>query len=56
MPYITKLHINTDRIHPYPYDVLAVKYAKNIDLSNKVTFLIGENGCGKPPLARVCDA
>ena len=50
MPYITKLHINTDRIHPYPYDVLAVKYAKNIDLSNKVTFLIGENGCGKSTL------
>lgn len=50
MPYITKLHINTDRVHPYPYDVPAVKYAKHIDVSNQITFLIGENGCGKSTL------
>tara|TARA_R110002096_G_scaffold408655_1_gene607858 strand:- start:407 stop:1198 length:792 start_codon:yes stop_codon:yes gene_type:complete len=50
MTYLSSLHINTKRIHPYPYDVPAIKYAKHIDLSNQITFLIGENGSGKSTL------
>jgi len=48
--YLSSLHVNTQRTHPYPYDVPAIKFAKNIDLSNKITFLIGENGSGKSTL------
>jgi len=50
MPYLSSIHINTEKKHPYPYDVPAVKYAKHIDLSNNITFIIGENGTGKSTL------
>ena len=50
MPYISSLHINTQKEHPYPYNVPAIKYAKDIDVSNSITFLVGENGCGKSTL------
>jgi predicted ATPase len=50
MPYLSSIHINTKKRHPYPYDVPAIKYAKHVDLSNNITFLIGENGSGKSTL------
>lgn len=50
MSYLASLHINTKRVHPYPYDVPAIRYAKHIDLSNNITFIIGENGSGKSTL------
>lgn len=50
MVYLSSLHINTDKRHPYPYDIPAIRFAKHIDLSNKITFIIGENGCGKSTL------
>lgn len=50
MPFLSTIHINSNKVHPYPYDVPAVKYAKHIDVSNQVTFIIGENGSGKSTL------
>lgn len=50
MPYLKHLHINTQKTHPYPYDIPAIKHAKQIDVSNKITFIIGENGTGKSTL------
>lgn len=50
MPYISKLHINCQKTNPFPFSVPAIKYAKNIDLSNPVTFFIGDNGTGKSTL------
>jgi len=50
MPYLSSIHLNTEKKHPYPYDVPAIKNAKNIDVSNSVTFIIGENGTGKSTL------
>ena len=50
MPYLSTLNINTERTHPYPYDVPAIKFAKNLDVSDAVTFLVGENGSGKSTL------
>lgn len=50
MSYLAALHINTDKKHPYPYNVPAILAAKQIDLSNPVTFFIGENGSGKSTL------
>lgn len=50
MPYISSLHINTDRIHPYPYDIPAIRFAKNIEFSSPITFIIGDNGTGKSTL------
>ena len=50
MAYLNSIHINTYKTHPFPYDIPAIKYAKNIDLSNPITFLVGENGTGKSTL------
>lgn len=50
MPYIKKLSLLPAREHPYPYDVPAVRYAKQLDFSNPVTFIIGDNGTGKSTL------
>ena len=50
MPYLSSVNFNTRKAHPYPYDVPAIKFAKDIDLSNAITFLIGENGMGKSTL------
>lgn len=50
MPYLSTININTVREHPFPYDVPAIKYAKNLDFSNHVTLLVGENGTGKSTL------
>ncbi len=50
MPYLASVNINTTRQHPFPFDVPAIKFAKEIDLSNNITFLVGENGTGKSTL------
>lgn len=50
MSYLSSLHINTDIKNPYPFDVPAIKFAKNVDVSNQITFIIGENGTGKSTL------
>ncbi|KAA1242593.1 AAA family ATPase [Aquimarina sp. RZ0] len=50
MSYLASIHIKADREHPYPYNVPAIKFAKNIDVSNNITFIIGENGSGKSTL------
>jgi len=50
MTYISTLNITTNRIKPYPFDVPAIKYAKQIDLNSQITFLVGENGTGKSTL------
>lgn len=50
MPYLKSININTERTHPFPYDIPAIKYARDIDVSNKITFLVGENGTGKSTL------
>src|SRR5690606_11183646 len=50
MSYLSSLHIETNRTHPFPYDIPAIKYAKNTDVCNSITFLVGENGSGKSTL------
>jgi len=50
LPYLNTININTNRSHPFPYDIPAIKNAKNLDFSNQITFLIGENGTGKSTL------
>ena len=50
MPYLSSINFNTNKLHPYPYDIPAIKFAKNINLSKPITFFIGENGTGKSTL------
>lgn len=50
MPYISKVSIDCSRERPFPFDISAVKYAKGLDFSNPITFIIGDNGTGKSTL------
>ena len=50
MPYLSSLSVIAERTHPFPYDVSAIKFAKDIDVSAPVTFIIGDNGTGKSTL------
>ncbi len=47
MPYLTSLSIKTEKTHPFPYDVPAIKFGQDVQLDTAVTFLIGDNGTGK---------
>lgn len=53
MPYITRLSLNTPRSHPFPYDIPAVRFAKDITLGPSVTCFVGDNGMGKSTLLEV---
>jgi predicted ATPase len=50
MPFIKSFSINTNKEGTFPFDIPAVQFAKNIELSNKVTIFVGDNGCGKSTL------
>ena len=50
MPYLKSLNISSLKQNPFPYNVSAIKFAKQIDLSNKINFIIGDNGTGKSTL------
>ena len=50
MPFLQSLSVNTPKQHPFPYNIPAVKYAKNVLFDSPVTILVGDNGCGKSTL------
>lgn len=50
MSFIRSFTINTDRQHPFPYNIPAVKFAREIVLDERVTIFVGDNGCGKSTL------
>jgi len=50
MPFIKSFTINADRENPFPYNIAAVKYAKQVTLNDSVTIFVGDNGCGKSTL------
>ena len=50
MPFIKSFSINTDKRNPFPFNIPAVQYARDIMLDNKVTIFVGDNGCGKSTL------
>ncbi len=50
MPFLQSFSINTEKKNPFPFNIPAVKFAKQIQLDKKVTLFIGDNGCGKSTL------
>src|SRR5258708_3422219 len=50
MPFIKSFSITTDKQNPFPFNIPAVKFAKQMGLDNKVTIFVGDNGCGKSTL------
>ena len=49
MPFIQSFSINTEKQRPFPFNIPAIQFAKNITL-NKVTIFVGDNGSGKSSL------
>lgn len=50
MPYLSSLDVETNKTNPFPYNIPAVRFAKNIQFTSPVTFIIGDNGTGKSTL------
>src|ERR1700754_2671401 len=50
MAFIKSLSINTEKKHPFPFNIPAVRMAKQVDLGAPVTIFVGDNGCGKSTL------
>lgn len=50
MPFIKSFSINANRQSPFPFNIPAVKFAKQVELSKAVTIFVGDNGSGKSTL------
>jgi predicted ATPase len=50
MPFIKSFSINTTKQQPFPFNIPAVQFAKNIALTKAVTIFVGDNGSGKSSL------
>jgi predicted ATPase len=50
MPFIKSFSINTEKKHPFPFSIPAVRFAKEIKLHSKVNIFVGDNGSGKSTL------
>jgi predicted ATPase len=50
MPFIKSFSINTDKQNPFPYNIPAVRFAKQVKLDARVTIFVGDNGSGKSTL------
>lgn len=50
MPYLKSFSINAGKEHPFPFNIPAVKFARNIELDPAVTIMVGDNGSGKSTL------
>jgi len=50
MSFIRSFSITSQNKNPFPFNVSAVQFAKDIQLDKKVTIFVGDNGCGKSTL------
>lgn len=50
MSFVKSFSINTEKQNPFPFNIPAVKFAKEITLNNKVNIFVGDNGSGKSTL------
>jgi len=50
MAFIRSFSINTDREHPFPYNIPAIRFARQVALNEQVTIFVGDNGTGKSTL------
>lgn len=50
MSFLRSFSITSQKKNPFPFNVSAIRFAKEIELDNKVTIFVGDNGSGKSTL------
>jgi predicted ATPase len=50
MTFIRSFSIKTDKQHPFPFNIPAIKFARDVELDKAVTIFVGDNGTGKSTL------
>src|SRR5215469_529955 len=50
MSFLRSFGIETDRQHPFPFNIPAVRFAREVGLDQAVTVFVGDNGTGKSTL------
>ncbi len=50
MSYIKSFNIDGDGKRTHPFDIPGIKYADGIEVDEKITFFVGDNGTGKSTL------
>lgn len=50
MPFIKSFSVDTEKQHPFPFNIPAIRFARQIKLDAKVTIFVGDNGSGKSTL------
>lgn len=50
MAFIQSFSIDTDKRHPFPFNIPAIRHARRVILNQQVTIFAGDNGTGKSTL------
>jgi len=50
MAFLRSFSINTDTQHPFPFNIPAIRFARQVALNPQVTIFVGDNGTGKSTL------
>ncbi|MFT3950016.1 MAG: AAA family ATPase [Agriterribacter sp.] len=50
MSFLQTFSVNAAKKAPFPFNIPAVQFAKDVNLGNAVTIFAGDNGCGKSTL------
>ena len=50
MPFIRSISNISNKVHPFPFNINGIKFAKDIALDEMVTVFVGDNGSGKSTL------
>jgi predicted ATPase len=50
MPFLKSFSVDTEKQNPFPFNIPAIKFARQIKLDAKVTIFVGDNGSGKSTL------
>lgn len=50
MPFIQSVSLKTEKVQPFPFNIPAVRFAKNLQLGNSISIFVGDNGSGKSTL------
>lgn len=50
MSFIKSFSISTDKKNPFPFNIPAVQFAKQVTVNSRITIFVGDNGTGKSTL------